>query len=273
MKPTLTSSHASLELDSVPQHESASSDARSRIRIAGFGKSAFVLMAVGAFASSVSAATVTYVAPKDATNSSGSIQTSTSYLSNLGYAFMTGSSGTYDIDWINLGLSTNGNTSGSASLKIAIHSTNNATPYSAVAGSTAFATDTVNFTMPNTTATNFTLNLTSEKLPNITSYQLLPNTSYALFIYNASGSLALQRTTGYTNGTTNDAYAVSNGFTMLDTFRNNTPNYANLAGSSYPTFAISFGATEQAQVPEASTMALLAVFVGGGLARRRRSRA
>lgn len=71
------------------------------------------------------------------------------------------------------------------------------------------------------------------------------------------------------NGTTNDAYTVTNGFTMLDTFRNNTPNYTN--GTSYPAFAISFGG-ELSAVPETSNMAFLAVLVGSGLVRRHRAR-
>jgi hypothetical protein len=72
------------------------------------------------------------------------------------------------------------------------------------------------------------------------------------------------------NGTTNDAYTVTNGFTMLDTFRNNTPNYTN-NGSTYPAFAISFGG-EVSAVPETSNMAFLAVLVGSGLVRRHRAR-
>lgn len=44
-----------------------------------------------------------------------SIQTSTSYLANQGYDFMTGSSGPYDIDWVNLESSPNVNTPGSPS--------------------------------------------------------------------------------------------------------------------------------------------------------------
>jgi hypothetical protein len=62
---------------------------------------------------------------------------------------------------------------------------------------------------------------------------------------------------------------VTNGFTVLDTFRNNTPNYANSQGPpvSYAAFAMSFGA-----IPEPSTLALFSIFVGGGLLRRHRAR-
>jgi hypothetical protein len=40
---------------------------------------------------------------------------------------------------------------------------------------------------------------------------------------------------------TNDRYAVNNGFTVLDTFRNNTPHYSNSQGPpiSYVTFQMS----------------------------------
>jgi hypothetical protein len=69
------------------------------------------------------------------------------------------------------------------------------------------------------------------------------------------------------NGTTNDEYDVTNGFTMLDTFRNNTPNYAS-SGSSYVAFPISFGTT--VAVPEPSVLALFSIFLGGGLLRRHR---
>jgi hypothetical protein len=107
---------------------------------------------------------------------------------------------------------------------------------------------------------------------NISAYSLLPNTAYSLFVNSASGSgIALRRVQGLADGTTNDAYTVTNGFTMLDTFRNSTPNYSNTSGS-YPAFAISFGGTPAA-IPEPSALALFSIFVGGGLLRRhRRSR-
>jgi hypothetical protein len=67
---------------------------------------------------------------------------------------------------------------------------------------------------------------------------------------------------------------VTNGFTVLDTFRNNQPNYANSQGPpvSYAVFAMSFGVEA---VPEPSTYAMaLAGLAGGGyLVRRRRKRA
>ena len=43
-----------------------------------------------------------YVAPLDAANGSSSIQSGTTYMTNLGYAFKTGPSGPFDIDGINI---------------------------------------------------------------------------------------------------------------------------------------------------------------------------
>lgn len=219
-------------------------------------------------------ATVAFVSlPTGITNGSSSIQTGTTYTTNLGYAFKTGSSGTFDIDWMKLEL-TSGAALGSGSFKIWINGTNNDTVYSAVASSTGHAADTVSFTTPATSNTPFTLTLAAADFPNISAYSLLPNTAYSLFVNSASGSgIALRRVQGLADGTTNDAYTVTNGFTMLDTFRNNTPNYANSQGPpvSYAAFAISFGG-EVSAVPETSNMAFLAVLVGSGLVRRHRAR-
>jgi hypothetical protein len=178
-----------------------------------------------------------FIAPSDAANGSSSIPTPSTYTSNLGYAFISGPSGPFDIEGVKLNL-TSGNISTSISLKISIHGTNNTTPYSAVASSTVHASDTVSFTTPGTANTAFDLNLTAADLPNISNHQLLPNTAYSLIVNGASTSVALRRTHGYLDQTTNSKYTVSNGFTMLDTFRNNTPNYSNSAGS-YATFHMS----------------------------------
>ncbi len=212
-------------------------------------------------------ATVAYVSLPTATNSSASLPTSTSYTSNLGYAFKTGSSGTYDIDWVNLQLTSSQASGSTGTFKIAIHGTDNETAYSAVPSSTVYATDTVSFTTPGTANTPFLLELTSADIPNISSYSLQANTAYSLFLYSASSGFALRRLTGLANGTTNDEYDVTNGFTMLDTFRNNTPNYTNGTGS-YPALPISFGTT--VAVPEPSVLALFSIFLGGGLLRRHR---
>jgi hypothetical protein len=240
------------------------------MRVAAFGNAVFALAVLGAFASPALGASVTYVAGPSDTNGSSSIQSGTTYTTNLGYAFKTGSSGTFDIDWIKLEL-TSGAASGSGSFKIWLQSTNNELAYSAVAGTTEHAADTVSFTTPSTSNTPFELTLTSGNLPNISAYSLLPDTVYALFVNGQSGSgIALRRKHGLADGTTNDAYTVTNGFTMLDTFRNNAPNYSNSTGS-YPAFAISFGG-EVSAVPETSNMAFLAVLLGSGLVRRHRAR-
>lgn len=240
------------------------------MRVAAFGNAVFALAVLGAFASSALGASVTYVAGPSDLNGSSSIQSGPTYTTNLGYAFKTGSSGTFDIDWIKLEL-TSGVANGSGSFKISLHNTDNETAYSAVAGTTVRAADTVSFTTPATSNTPFELTLTSGNLPSISAYSLSPNTAYALFVNSPSGSaIALRRKQGLAFETTNDAYTVTNGFTMLDTFRNNTPNYSNSPGS-YPAFAISFGG-ELSAVPETSNMAFLAVLVGSGLVRRHRAR-
>ena len=126
-----------------------------------------------------------------------------------------------------------------------------------MAGTTEFAKDVVTFSMPTTTSTNFTLNLGSAQLSNISAYSLASNTSYALILYAPTSNIGMGRTTNFAAGTTNNFYTVTNGFTMLDTFRNNSANYNNNA-SSYPTLAISFGAnpTPPPAVPEPTSMAI-----------------
>jgi hypothetical protein len=244
----------------------------SLISASAFGNAVFALLVFGAFASPALGATVAYVAGPT-TNGSSSIQSGTTYTTNLGYAFKTGSSGPFNIDWIKLEL-TSGATSGSGSFKIWINGTDNETPLSAVASSTVHAADTVSFSTPGTANTPFFLELSAANLPNISAYSLSSNTAYSIFVNSASGSgIALRRQQGLASG--NDAiaaYTVTNGFTVLDTFRNNTPNYANSQGPpvSYAAFAMSFGATEA--IPEPSTLALFSIFVGGGLLRRHRAR-
>ena len=174
-----------------------------------------------------------FIAPTDGSTSNATWTSGGTSSQNYGIAFTTGSSGPFDIDGINLGLNSSGSSATSGSLTLAIYGTTDSIPYSAVANGTAYATDTVTFSMPGNVATNFTLNLTAADLPNITDYQLLSNTSYSLIAYAPSPNIGIQRTTGYANGTTNTKYTVADGFTMLDTFRNNTANYTNIGGS-YP---------------------------------------
>lgn len=198
----------------------------------------------------VSASDIVWFGPSQAANGSSSLLTSAAYTSNLGVTFLTGPSGPFNIDWVTIEL-TSGVT-GAGTFKLAIHNTDSTTPYVGVAGSTAYATDTVSFTRPATINTPFLLTLRASDIPNVSGYSMLANTGYSLILYNANGSVALRRTQGLADGTTNAFYNVSNGFTALDTFRNNTPNYSNTAGS-YVGFQIAFG---QTVVPEPSTWAL-----------------
>lgn len=216
------------------------------------------------------AGVITYISPSAASDSNVTWPSGTSYTNNLGIAFTTGSSGSFDIDWINLGLSTSGVTTGTASLKVALHAATNSTSYSAVAAPTAYATDTVSFSMPTTASTFFAVQLTSSDLANISNYSLQPGTSYALILYAPSANIGLQRKSGYANGTTNNAYNVTNGFTMLDTFKNNVANYST-SSSSYPSLDISFGANSSS-VPEPSVVGIGMLLAGGGLIRRIRKR-
>lgn len=219
---------------------------------------------------SAGAADITWFGPADPMNSNATWPTvNGTYTQNMGVAFTTGSSGPFSMDWVSLKLNTSGITSGSASIAIAIRNTTNPTAYSAVAGTTEYAKDTVAFTMPTTTGTAFTLNLTSTEMPNITSYAMTASTSYALIVYAPNVNIGLERHAGYANGTTNSFYTVSSGFVALDTFRNNSPNYTNTA-NSFPTLGISFGETV---VPEPSTWALggVAALVCAAVARRRRA--
>ncbi len=192
-------------------------------------------------ASAVSAIKTAWVDQTDPANSNANWPAGTAYTDNFGIAFITGStSSSYTIDWLDIGLNTSNVTSGSGSLKVALHGTNNSTAYSAVASPTAYATDTVNFTMPTSTSTAFNLALTSAELPNITSYAMSQATAYALILYAPSVNIGMMRRSGYANGTTNNFYTVSDGFTMLGTLRNNSPNYSNNP-SSYPSLDLAFG--------------------------------
>ena len=231
----------------------------------------FLVLGLGSLPSSVSAGPVTFVTPRNAPNGSSSIQPGTTYTTNLGYAFKTGSSGPFDIDWVSMNL-TSASNGVAVSFKISIHGTDNEIPYSAVASSTAYASDTVTVTTPGTSNTPFDVTFTSAEIPSIANLSLLSNTSYSLFVNSvAGGGLALRRTQGLAVNTTNDEYTVTNGFVMLDTFRNNTPNYTNSPGS-YATFAMSFGGTASAPsaVPEPATLAISTLVVGGTLVRRYR---
>ncbi len=193
-------------------------------------------------------------------NSNATISTSTSYTANFGVAFVAGSAGDNLIDWLQFGLSTSSQTAGAASFKVELRNTTDNVAYSAVAGTTSYALDTVSFSMPTTTNTYFTLFLDSTAIPNISSYSLVSGQSYALIVYNSSPSIGIARRTGLAQNTTNTYYTTSNGFQALDTFRNNTANYTNTSGS-YPGLEIAFGSTTSA-IPEPSSTAILAGLSG-----------
>lgn len=155
-------------------------------------------------------------------------------------------------------------------MTIALRSTTNTTAYSAAAGTTAYAADTVNFTMPTTTSTAFTLNLTAAQLPNLSAFAMQSNTAYALILYAPSVNIGMGRKTDYANNTTNNFYQVTNGFTMLNTFRNNS-KYSNSL-SSFPSLGISFGATTGlTSVPEPGAMFVCGL-IGIGVVYRLRRR-
>jgi hypothetical protein len=242
------------------------------MRLAAFFSVVFLALGLGSLPSSVSAGPVTFVTLKNAPDGSASIQSGMDYTTtSLGYAFKTGSSGPFDIDWVTMNL-TSGAAAASATFKISIHGTNNQTAYLAIPNSTVYASDTVTVTTPGTTNTPFDVTFTSAEIPSIANLSLLSNTSYSLFVNSQSGAgIALRRKQGVPVNTTNDEYTVTNGFVMLDTFRNNTPNYTNSPGS-YPAFAMSFGGTASAPsaVPEPATLAISTLVVGGTLVRRYR---
>ena len=237
------------------------------------------VLGLGFCATTASATPVAYVAGPTGVDLNGgsSIAAGTTYTTNLGYAFKTGGSGPFDIDWIKLELTSTA-ASGSGSFKIWINGTDNDTPLSAVASSTVYAADTVNFTTPGTAGTPFDLLLAAADLPNISAFPLLSDTAYSIFVNSASGSgIALRRQQGLASG--NDAiaaYDVTNGFTVLDTFRNNTPNYTYTSNPTvlYAAFAISFGTTQSTPVPEidpSGVGTVLALVSGAlGLLERRR---
>jgi hypothetical protein len=216
---------------------------------------------------SLFAVDVALFGPGQAANGSSSINFDTAYTNNLGVAFLTGGSGPFNMDWVTIEL-TSSNTSTSGTFKLAIHDSTSTTPLVGVAGTTAYATDTVSFTRPATANTPFLLTLRAADIPNVSGYSMLANTAYTLFVYNASGSIALRRTQGLADGTTNAFYTVSNGFVALDTFRNQTPNYSNVAGS-FVGFQIAFG---QTVVPEPSTWALGGIATIFCVALRKRSK-
>jgi hypothetical protein len=207
------------------------------------------------------ASLISWFTPTDAANSNATFSSiNTSYTTNFGVAFKTGpASGGNSFDWVTLGLNSSTYTNVGRTVILSLRNATNATAYSAVAGATEYASDTVSFTTPAATNTNFDLNLTTAQIPDITAYTMAANTAYSLILYSPSGQFGVQRHTGYLNGTTNNYYTVSDGFVALDTFRSNSANYTNNT-NSYPTLDFSFGAATA--VPEPSTYALLCISLG-----------
>lgn len=215
-------------------------------------------------------AVTTWITPSDPSNSNTTWLAGTAYTNNFGIAFKTGPTGTFSMDWLTIGLNTSGVSAGAATFKVALHNTTNETAYSAVAESTAYATDTVAFSMPTTMSTNFNLELDALEFPNISGYVMTANTTYALIVYAPSLGIGIQRHTGYTNGTTNNFYTVTEGFTMLDTFRNNSPNYS-IIGSNFPSLAFSFG--ETSAIPEPGSLVSVSVLLSSAAFLRTRRKA
>jgi hypothetical protein len=217
--------------------------------------------------SSARAAVVTWFGPSQAPNSNAT-WTGTTSAQNYGVAFITGTAASYSMDWLTIGLNTSTTgTTGSGSLVVELRDTINTAPYTAISGTTLYATDTITFSTPTTTNTNFAVNMSSAGFPNISGFAMSGTTAYALRLWGPSRGYGIQRTTNYANGTTNDFYTVSDGFVALDTFRNNVPNYSNTL-NSYPTLSISFGTTF---VPEPGTcvIAIAGIVCGGWYLRRR----
>lgn len=218
------------------------------------------------------AAIVTWFGPAFASNSSASMKTGTAFNQNFGVAFTTGTSGTYSLGWLTIDLNTSSVTTGSGSFQVSLRNTTNTTPYSAAAGTTLFAADTITFTMPTSAATNFTLNLAPADFPNIANYVLSGSTAYSLSLNGAvpvSPVFGLQRTTGYAQNTTNNFYTVNDGFVALNTYSNNV--YYTNNTNSYPTLSIAFG-TLAVPEPGSCILAVAGLTCLGVVMRRRPKR-
>lgn len=172
------------------------------------------------------------------------------------------------MDWLRFSLTSGG--TGSASFNVELRNATSEIPYEGVAGTTLYASDTLTFSRPVTTNTPFDVSFTEAEAPNLMTFTLQPNTAYALMINSASTSVALRRTQGYANGITNDKYTVSDGFAVLDTFRNNAPNFAPVANTSYATFHMAFGANAPSAVPEPAGAGAVLLLGSAGMALVRR---
>lgn len=231
-----------------------------------------------AASSTALASIVTWFGTSVAANGNATIGTSSDPLAssggNLGVAFTTGSAGPFTMSWLDLtlfGQSGASTATGSFSFKIALHATTNSTVGSAVAAGTALALDTVTFSAGDLVSGYQTKTLTASQLTNVMGYAMTANTSYALIIYNyaagdwTGGTPGVGRQQGLyaTAADAAAAYSVSNGFTALNTFRNNAT--WSISAGNFPTLGISFGA-----VPGPGAMAMLGMSMIPGLRRRRR---
>jgi hypothetical protein len=165
----------------------------------------------------------------------------TTYTTNFGLCFKTGNTLTPSdtIKYVNLKLFSSVFGQPDGSLTVELRNTTNDTPLSAAAGSTTYASDVISFTLPSTQNTTFDVSLNETQIPNIANYKLQPNTAYALILYNANRNFALHRINNLTSDTVNSAYTVTNGFTMLNTIRNNTthiPTQPNVYAALFITF-------------------------------------
>jgi uncharacterized repeat protein (TIGR02543 family) len=145
------------------------------------------------------------------------------------------------MQWVKLNL-TSSSASSNITVKLSLRDTTDSTAYSAAAGTNEYAVDTLNITTPTTANTPFTLNLDPTTIPNIAAYTMSADTSYALILYGASANLAIRRTgvsNVYLPNTTNNYYTLNDGFTVLNTFRNNATYSAN--STNYPSLHFFFG--------------------------------
>jgi hypothetical protein len=194
-------------------------------------------------------------------NGAASWPSGTAYNNNVGIVFQSGPTGPYPIDWIQLDLSTSSYTGGGpVSLTLSLRNATSSTAYSAAAGTTEYATDTITFSTPAASLQFFTLTLTSTQIPNITGYDLAADTVYSLVFYNPTAPIAIRRNNGTTANTANTLYTVDEGFTMLNTLRNNSTASSSAIGA--PAYAISLGTFENPAVPEPGTWAAAALLVG-----------
>jgi hypothetical protein len=141
------------------------------------------------FGSAAQAAQVTWSGPSQAANSNATWTAGATTAQNYGVAFISGTASSYSMQWLSIGLNTSSTgTSGSGSLVVELRDTTDLTPYSAVSGTTLYASDTITFSGPTTAATNFAVNLSAANFPNISSYAMTGTTGYSLRLWGPSAN-------------------------------------------------------------------------------------